>query len=98
MLCFGAFLDRLHSCLLNLRFSAEEFFPWVPTVLCDYIKSERWREKARVMRPALMMQHYSETPLSEGFKSLIRDDLRAFKNGVRLDFKVSVYWALEFLT
>lgn len=72
-------------------------FPWVPTVLCDYIKSECWRERARVVRPVLMMQHYSETPLSEGFKSLKWGDLHTFKNGAGLDFKVSVYCDLEFL-
>lgn len=97
MLHFGAALYRLHSYLLNRRFSAEEeFFPWVPTVLFDYIKSGRWRGKACIRRSALMMQRCPQTPLSEGFKSLVRNDLRALKNGVRLNFKISIYYGLEF--
>jgi len=60
----GAALYRLHSYLLNLRCSVEEeFFPWVPTVRCDYIKSEHWRGKASIRRSALMMQHYPQTLL-----------------------------------
>lgn len=43
-----------------------------------------------------MMQCYPETPFSEGFKSLVRNYLRAFKNGARLNFKISIYYDLEF--
>lgn len=38
---FGAALHTLHSYLVNRRcWVEEEFFPWVPTVLCNYIKTE----------------------------------------------------------
>lgn len=43
-----------------------------------------------------MMQRCPQTPLSEGFKSLVRNDLRALKNGVRLNLKISIYYGLEF--
>lgn len=98
MLGFGAALYRLHSYLVNRRFGAEEeFFPGVPAVLCDYIKSEHCRGKTCIKRSALMLQRYPPTPFSESFKSPVRYYLPAFKNGVRLYFRISIYCDLGFL-
>lgn len=87
---FGCFvleaLQRLNLYLLNLSYLVkEEFFPWVPTALCDYINPEHCRGKASIRRSALVMQPYPQTPSPKGFSP------------PQEVTSMSVYYGLEFL-